>query len=499
MAINSKNEIRAGIFLNYINIVLLTLSSLIVTPVLINGMGLSMYGVYVVVFSITTFFNAGDFGIAIPVIRNIVEFKTSNNKEGLENYLFKTFFVYLLFASVAFVICSIIYFSAPILFEKRFNINEIHMFKKMFFIMTINCTLLFFVNYFFAIITAHDNFPFTRINHIIRAILRTVLLFLIVTHSFEPYAAFLLDLMLTVLLLASYMIFVFLKMGIVIKNHNISARVKATLNAMLLSYWMAMSENASGTLCPMIIAASLGTEDTSRFSIAITFITIYIQLSATLSQLRMPMLSKLWFAADNRDGFWSYTLTSGRIQTIALGFILVGFIILGKPFLNIWVGSDFNASYMIALLIMTAMFLSLSQSMLEVSLYAQNKYLMRSVVLFASSAISMALVWIFVRIFGLMGSGYAIMITTILFNFIGMNLYYRRVYPKMNEFNMEIIMKMLIPVSVSSIVGLIIVNISANSILLSLLGGVVGISVYLVLVYLTYFKGIPIKDLLPSE
>ena len=490
-----KNEIGSGIFLNYINIVLFMISSLIITPFLINGMGLSMYGVYVIVFSISVFFNAGDFGIAVPFIRNIVEYRTSGNKKGLENYLFNILWIYACFAASVLIIWLIIFFCAPFLFRHKFDHNEILMFDKMFLIMAINCMLLFFVNYFFAIITAFDKFSFTRIAHIIRAVLRTILLLLVVLFKLPPYTAYLVDLLLTASMLLVYAIFCF-NLGVRIRqNYAIVARVKNTVSAMILTYWMAMSENAFSTLCPIIITAALGTEDTSRFSIAITFITIYVQLSATLSQLRIPKLSELWFADDNRVEFWNYTLKAGRIQTVVLGLILVMFTILGQMFLKLWVGSEFAASYFVALVIMCAMYLSLSQSMLEVSLYAQNKYLIRSVVLFVSSMLNLLLVGIGVKFFGLMGSGYALMITTLLFNFLGMNLYYRRVYPKMNEFNFEIIIKMLIPVTLSAVVGFLIVNINPDSILFAAFGALAGLVLYSVSVYFVQFRGMALNDI----
>ena len=491
-----KNEIGSGILLNYLHIALFTISSLIITPALTGGLGDSIYGVYVTVFSVITFFNAADFGIAMPVIRNIVEYKASEDKKQLETYLFRTLLIYLLFSVVVFLLCMGIYFLSPYIFKAKFTLIEIDMFKKMFLIMATNSIFLFFVNYFFAIITAYDKFSFTRISNIIKVILRTVFLVLLVSKSLPPYVVFFVDLISSILLCVVYAAFSF-KIGVRIKNHNnVSVKIKNTVSGMLLSYWMAMSENAFSTLCPTIIAACLGTIDAGRFFVAITFITIYIQLSATLSHLRIPKISKLWFSKDDDNAFWTYTMASGRIQSVVLGAILIGFIILGRIFLRLWVGSEFDDSYFVALIVMIPMFLSLSQSMLEVALYAQNKYFVRSIVLFISSAVNILFVWIGSKMFGLMGAGYAILTTTLIFNFLGMNFYYQRIYKKMKDFNINIILKMFPPIIVSSAVGLLIVNIDLSSVILAILGAASGFLVYIVMVYLLHFRHIDLRKIM---
>ena len=481
-----KNELTRAVILNYLFIILTTLSSLIITPTLTNGLGLSLYGVYITAYSTISFFMVFDFGVGMPVIRNIVRYK--DDRKELGNYLFYVLLLYILLAAVVFVLCLVIYFCAPMLFQNTLSPQEIDIFKQMFLIVSGNCALSFFVNYLSSIIIAYEKIAFTRLCSIIRVILRTALLVLVILYHFPPHYVFFVDLVVTALVAAIYIVFVF-RLGVPLRPHRMNIKdIKTTGAGMGLSYWMAMAEGAYWTVCPLIIATTLDSDYVGIFSIGITFCTIYIQMSATLSHLRMPKLSALWLDKENPDKFSDYVLFSGRVQSGILGGILVGFSLFGQLFLSLWVGSSFDTSYYIALIVMASMFFPMAQSMLEVSLYAQEKYLVRTIILFAGAMAIITLLQPALRLFGLMGSAYIIAASTMVFNFGVMNLYYRRIYSNIKQFNTNVIIKTLPCILISAAGGFLLKHLLPNTTMYAILAGVIGMLIYAVLAWLLLYR-----------
>jgi O-antigen/teichoic acid export membrane protein len=63
----------------------------------------------------------------------------------------------------------------------------------------------------------------------------------------------------------------------------------------------------------------------------------------------------------------------GRIQLLVIAFIIIGFICFGNQFIYLWVGEDFKASYICAVLLIIPSLFHLPQTIGSEAIYAQNK------------------------------------------------------------------------------------------------------------------------------
>ena len=480
-----KKEIRWGILLNYILIICSNISSILVVPSLIESMGMEIYGVYLLVFSTIAFFAVSDFGIGTSVISHIAKFKAAKDDVSLENYIFWMFWVYLALALVVLMLCSVIYICSPVFFKASLVWNEILMFRKMFFIMSINCLLLFIQNFLFSIITGLGKLAFTRICNIIKIIIRTALFLNATAFKDISYFVFV-DLLLTILITIAFLIYA-LKLGTKMKCHFFDKPLlKQNISSIMSLYLMPISENFYWSVCNIIIAMHIGASSIGQFAIAVTFCQIYIQLSATLAHFRISRVSEIWTL--QKENFKEYIFYTSRKQIVLLGAILIEFILLGQLFLRIWVGEDFGISYYIAVIIIAALFFPSSQSMLEVWLYVRNKYFVRALILACSAVANTILIWFYAPKFGLIGIAGCIVVTTIVFKFIAMNIYYHRLNMYVKDFNLGIIAKSLPALAIAITVGLIIFKFVSGSIVLMLLNGIFALLIYVTILLFTYVK-----------
>jgi len=483
-----KNEIKSGMMLNYAYVVLLNVTTLFVTPALTGSLGARMYGIYVIAFSVISFIPVGDFGIGTPVISYVVKFLNSDDKTELPSYLHGTLMIYGAFSGIILVLCALFYIGAPYFFGGQFTAEELVSFRQMFVVASANCVFQIFQNYLFVIITGCGKLIFTRVTNIVRVIMRAAMIIAVLATWLPVYMVFTVELVLSVGIVAIYSAYA-VSLGIRIRRYAAkTADVIDTAKSIALSCFMFMFENTYLTLCPFIIGMSIPAEEVGRYSIGITFCTVYIQLSATFSQLRMTKLSELWHTRDSGGGYWTYIISSGRMQAAALGGILIGFIVFGRQFLILWVGEQFIISYYIGLLVMAAMFFSLSQAMLEVSLYAQNKYTVRTVVFFISAAANCLLLPVGIMLFGLMGTAYVLALTTFAVNFIVMNIYFSKTHRRMSEFNAQVIARLLPAIIISSAVGVLISLVNYESIIIAALASAAALVIYAAAIFFTYIS-----------
>lgn len=479
----------SSIILNYVCIIFLNISSILLTPLFTKNMGMSTFGIYTLVYSITTFFVTTEFGMGVPVTRNIVKYKSKNDKRSEEGYLFTTICTYFLFIIFMLLTCIPIYLFTPQIFSKL-SVNEISSFREIFFLSVTCSAVIFLQNFYVSIILAYDRFSFTRICNIIRIVIRTVLLYILVFYGITPFLVFFLDLILNLALLLSYII-LSTKLGIKIRRtENFIKSFCSNIKVMVIAYTLPIFESFNWMAGTMIVGIVVLAEDVGKFSIATTFCLIFTFLSATLSQARIGHATKLWLEDDSKTKFWDYVFWFGKIQTLVVGFILVGFVILGRIFIILWVGEQFSVSYYIALCIIVALFIPCSQYTVEFALIAQNKYLGKSLIDFVRVVTTALLLPVGIKLSGIIGAGITIAVTLVLFKLVLMNIYYQKQGFPISKFNKTVIIKIIPSLSISIIMGLLITSLNLYSIQYAILGGTLSLISYFIVAYFTYFSKI---------
>ena len=209
-----------------------------------------------------------------------------------------------------------------------------------------------------------------------------------------------------------------------------------------------------------------------------------MQFSTSISNVFVPKVNRIVAESDDNEQLTKLFTKVGRIQFIVLGLILSGFIFLGKPFIDVWAGDVYGASYYVALLLIIPVTVPLVQNLgIEIQ-RAKNMHKARSIVYLF---IAIANVFISIPLIKLMGPAGAALGTAISLcvgNILFMNWYYHaRIGMNMFYFWKEIA-KFIPALIAPGIVGILIMRF-ANVTGLIKLGmfaiiytGVYGISMY---------------------
>lgn len=111
-----------------------------------------------------------------------------------------------------------------------------------------------------------------------------------------------------------------------------------------------------------LLGILIGTVPVAVYAIAMQFIRLYIQFSTSISGLLLPKATMLVANNASNKTLTDLMIKFGRVQYIIMSYILAGFIVFGKGFINIWAGIDYTDAYLIVLIIMIPLTIPLIQN-----------------------------------------------------------------------------------------------------------------------------------------
>ncbi|MGI6815833.1 oligosaccharide flippase family protein [Bacteroides sp. KG123] len=442
------NQLKAGVVLNYINIGLVSLIGLLFTPYLLRKLGQSEFGLYSLVSSIVAYLTVLDLGFANAIVRYTAKFRTERKKEEQYRMFGMFFLLYIAIGIIALIAGLILYCNVEALFGATMTINEIARAKIMILILVFNLTITFPMSIFGAIVTAYEQFVFQKIVSISQIILNYTMIFIILQIGFKAIGVVVVLTVFNVLALIVNFLYCRYKIHIkMIFGHFEWFFLKEVA---IYSFWIFLNvimDRIYWGTGQFVLGAVVGTAAVAVFAVAIKLETIYMSLSTAVVNVFLPKVTGMVANNCSEREISDLFIKIGRIQYIIVSFILSGFILFGKEFIDIWAGPGYEDAYMIALLFFISLSVPLIQNLGITILQARNQMKFRSLLYLIIAIIALLMQIFLSRYFG--GIGCAIAIAGALFLGQGliMNVYYHKVQKlDMLKFWREILKMSFVPV-----------------------------------------------------
>ena len=182
------NQIRAGIVLNYVLIVLNIVVGLLYTPYMLRTMGQSEYGLYSLVASVISYLTVLDLGFGNAIVRYTAKFR-AEGKQTEQYEMFGMFLVvYLIIGAVALFAGLGVYCNVDALFADSMTVAELDKARVMLLLLTANMAVTFPLSVYGSIITAYEKFVFQKGLNIARTILNTIVMICLLTMGYKATA-----------------------------------------------------------------------------------------------------------------------------------------------------------------------------------------------------------------------------------------------------------------------------------------------------------------------
>lgn len=423
------NQLKAGVVLNYVVIILNTVVGLLYTPYMLRMMGQSEYGLYSLVASVIAYLTVLDLGFGNAIVRYTAKFRAEKKTEEQYEMFGMFFLLYLVIGIIAFGIGLGLYFNVGTLFGNTMTAVELDRARIMMLLLVANLAFTFPMSIWGSIIQAYEDFVFQKSLNIFRIILNTAVMICLLHFGYKAVAMVVVQTIFNVLTLVLNFIYCRRKLNIHIYFRFKHFHWGFLKEVAIYSFWIflnAIMDRVYWSTGQFVLGAIVGTAAVAVFAIAIQLEGMYMQFSTAISSVFLPKVTAMVATNRSRKEISDLFIRTGRIQYIVLAYILSGFIIFGRQFIELWAGAGYTDAYIISLLFFIPLTVPLIQNLGITILQARNEMKFRSVLYIIIALVSLAMQIVLTRYFGGIGCAMGVSGALVVGQILIMNVYYRR-------------------------------------------------------------------------
>lgn len=427
----AKNDVKFGAVFAYVLIIINAVYGLIITPYILSSLGDAEYGVYKTISSLSTSLMVLDLGLGGTVMRYISKYRNENNYDKIKNFVSMAFgegAIILLFMAL---ICTIMYVLLPSIYAKGLSSSELSLAKRLFVVLSANLLLHVIENIVNGIITGYNKFSVGNGAKLVRLLCRILLVYVLLQFIKSALVLVVVDFLLTFALIIVECIYIRirlkLKLGISLKNWDKSV-FGESLKYTLLLFITSIVAQVNNNLDNVVIGSILGPTAVTVYSMGLLIFGMFENLSTSISGVMLPTVMDAINRDDGMNRVQCLIIKVGRVQFALLGAALIGFIILGRDFISLWLGEGYSDVYIITLILMIPSLFELCVNVCLSVLRAKNMLGFRTVVLAVVTLANAIFTVLGVYHFGYIAAAVCTSISFIIGSLIIMNIYYYKMF-----------------------------------------------------------------------
>ena len=448
---------RKSTIVSYLTIAINILSSLLYTPWMLSVIGKSDYGLYTLATSIINMFLI-DFGFSSAVTRFVSKYNAEGDQEKVDNFLGMLYKLYAIIVSIVFVVLFVLYFFIDVMYAKL-TPDELDKFKVIYIIAGTYSVLSFpFTTTFNGILNSYEKYFQMKLCDLGHKLLTVGLIVTALLGGFGLYALVTVNAITGVLTLLA-------KWIIIKKSSNLKINLKYFDKSVLreifaFSLWVTVSAVCSRlifNLTPNVLAATVGAAAITVFSLASTIEGYAYTFASAIDGMFMPKIARLVKSDPSCGNVQPLLDKVGRIQYYVISLVFWGFVLVGKDFVRLWLGSGNDIVYYCAVLLLLPAPFYLSQQIAKSTVVVSGKVKAQAFVNIAKSVVNLILAIVFSYFWGVQGACLSICISYLIRN-IGMCvIYHKMINLNMFKFHFNCYVKTL-PGIALAVAGGVVVN-----------------------------------------
>lgn len=422
-----NRQIKYGSIITYLNIFLNLIINFALTPFILYHLGSSEYGVYKIVQSFTGQLAIMSFGLSTVAARYVVIYNTQKKKKEKENFLFVVLLISIILAVAVLLIGFLLYSLIDRIYSKSLNAEEIQIAKQLCLILIFNVAFSILCDSFTGIIRAYERFIIANGLSLFRLIFRLISIIIILKIGIKSIGIVLTDLTITVVILLFSIIYVRFFLKEKAKFYFFDRILLREIATFALAVFLqAIVNQVNQNLDNTILGIMTNTSIVTVYSTALTLYTCFISLVTSLSTMLGPGATKLVAKGADGEQLTDFAIEPGRIQTMIALLGILGFALIGKEFILLWMGKGFEDVYTITLILIIPAIIPLIESVTNTILDAMLKRMARSMTLIGMCIINVVSSIVFIKLFGYIGAAFGTALSLIVGHGIILNLYLQK-------------------------------------------------------------------------
>mgnify|MGYP000962088374 CR=1 FL=1 len=453
------NQLKAGALLSYVSMGIGYIISILYTPIMLRLLGQSEYGLYNLVSSVVSYLGLLSFGFGSAYMRYYSRYKVNNDEKNIAKLNGMFLVIFSIIGFIAILAGVVLVFNTELIFGNKLTANELSTAKILMAIMIFNIALSFPASIFNSYITANEKYVFQKLLQMIKTLVNPMIMLPVLLMGYRSIGMVVVTTILTIAVEISNIIFCFrkLKMEFIFSKFDFKLMKEMAIFSFYI-FINAIIDQINWSVDKFIIGRFRGTVAVAVYGLASQLNTYYLSLSTSISNVFIPRVNRMVAVNNDNKELTNLFTRIGRIQFILLSLICSGLIFFGRPFINMWAGSDYDDAYPIVLLLIIPVTIPLIQNIgIEIQ-KAKNMHKFRSWIYLFMAIGNVCLSIPLTKLYGGIGAAFGTAISLLIGNGLIMNLYYhKRIGLDIKYFWSEImrfIPSLLVPIIVGTLMVL---------------------------------------------
>ncbi len=363
-------QLKMGALLSYFTLAFNTIAGLIYTPWMVAKIGQADYGLYTLANSLIAIFML-DFGLGSAVSRYVAKYRAEGRQDDIRNILGVIYKLYILIDVVILLVLSVIYFFLGTIYVEL-TPSELEKFRILYVTVATYQIIAFPLSPLDGILNAYEKFTQLKICSLLYRVLSVVAVVAVLAFSSDVRVV----IFATVL---AHLVTIFTKFALTRKYVGVRVNFRAGGRAIyknLFSFtaWttvISIMQRFTHSFAPSVLGITAGALEIGLYSPAVLLEGYFYSLGMAVNGLFLPRVSR-YIANEEEDNILSLMIKVGRYQALVLGLIFIGFILVGKEFMTLWMGETYEKSYYLAIIILFPTLISATQQIAKTTVIAKK-------------------------------------------------------------------------------------------------------------------------------
>lgn len=448
---NSTKQIKYGAIISYISIAINILYGFLFTPWMVRTIGQSQYALYTLSSSLIALFTV-DFGLSAATSKFVSQYHAEGREDKVNQFLGTVYKLYFGVDMIILIIFIAVFFMIDIIYATLSPI-ELEQFKVVYLIAAATSTLTFPFVTLNGVLNAYEKFVQLKIADLLYRFLLLILMSLALLSGFGLYGVVTVNGIVAVVIIIYKLIVIRRTTGI--KVSFLNSDKEAYKLIFKFSVWTTVATLANRlifNITPSILGAVANTSAIAVFGIVTTIEGYVYLITSAINGMFMPRISRI-YADKHEEQLLPLMINVGRFQFALNGLIVVGFAIVGRQFLNLWMGPTYSEAYFgILLVIIPGLFYNALQ-IANTAMTVKNKVHLPAIVALIAGVINVSLSLLLSKIIGVVGACISIFVAYMIRAFLMNWLHYKKMEINIGKFIKACYIKMSIPIIVTEVTG----------------------------------------------
>ena len=397
-----KIEIIKNVSSSWFSLGASILVGIFLSPFILHRLGNTVYGAWVLVFSVTGYYGLFDLGVRSSIIRYISTYTATNDMEGVRRLVNTSLAGYTAIGVVAFLVTGLISLHVDSFF--RVPTSFVPTARLLFLIVGTSVALGFPAGVFGGILEGLGRFYVVNITNLTATLIRAAMIVFALTHGHGLIALAIITVAVPFLssAICAVVVLRLLPLRFGWKYIDRSALREITQYS-AVSFILMISYKLRFKTDELVLSAMLSVSAVTFFSIGDRLVDYTIEVVGSLAQIFVPMSGQS-DAKGDMDRLRRILVAGNRACALIVLPITATLVILGKSVIRVWVGANYvTAGYPVMLALLIPSTFTLAQGASPRILFGMAKHKSLAWVTAMEAVANLTLSIILIRPFGVFG------------------------------------------------------------------------------------------------